>query len=49
VTLAPDLPEPWHKLAAVLRRLGNAPGAEAAAARFAEASRRRDEQRGERP
>lgn len=49
VNLAPDLPEPWHKLASVLRRLGDAAGAEAAAARFAEASRRRDERRGGRP
>ena len=49
VALAPDLPEPWHKLAWVLRRLGDAAGAGAAEARFAEASRRRDEQRGGRP
>jgi hypothetical protein len=41
VELWPDHFEPWHKLAGVLRRLGDAAGADRAQSRSEEAFRRR--------
>lgn len=49
VALAPDLAEPWHKLALVLRRLGDTAGAEQAQARSRDARARREAQREVRP
>ncbi len=49
VRLAADLPEPWHKLALVLRRQGDLAGAARAEAGFAEATRRRAQTRGTQP